>query len=151
MRGEDATDLGIEDCEFCAIARGEDASAEIVCEGDTWIAFFPLSPATPGHTLVIPRRHVPDLWSVDPELGADLMAAVVHVGRAIQHALTPEGMNLITSSGVAAEQSVYHLHLHVVPRWKEDRIDEIWPPKGELDGIDLEGVADRVREACHSD
>ena len=58
-------------CAFCAIAQGADRSVEILCEGDTWIAFFPETPATPGHTLVIPRTHVPDLWSVDSRTGGD--------------------------------------------------------------------------------
>jgi diadenosine tetraphosphate (Ap4A) HIT family hydrolase len=89
----------IDGCDFCAIARGADQSVEVVCEADTWIAFFPLKPATPGHTLVIPRRHVPDLWSADPPLASDLITAVIQVGRAIQAALTPDGMNLIRSSG----------------------------------------------------
>jgi histidine triad (HIT) family protein len=138
-------------CDFCAIARGDDASAEIVCESEEWVAFFPLTPATPGHTLVIPRSHIPDLWSADTSLARDLMSAVIRVGRAIDKALTPAGMNLISSSGEVAEQTVYHLHLHVVPRYCDDAIGEIWPPKRELPGIDLEGVADRVREACQSE
>lgn len=137
-------------CDFCAIGRGEDDTVEVVCEGEQWVAFFPLSPATPGHTLVVPRRHLPDLWSIDSELGGELMAAVVRVGRAIRHALTPDGLNLITSAGREAEQTVYHAHLHVVPRWEHDGFGDIWPPKRELDEIDLDGVADRVREACRT-
>jgi histidine triad (HIT) family protein len=136
------------ECDFCAIARGEDDSVEIVCEATSWVAFFPHQPATPGHTLVIPRSHGPDLWSIEPEVAADLMGAVIAVGRAIRDAVVPEGLNLITSSGAAAEQTVYHAHLHVVPRWRTDGFGEIWPPKGELPGVDLEGVADRIREAC---
>jgi histidine triad (HIT) family protein len=136
------------DCEFCAIARGDDRSVEVVCEGESWIAFFPLSPATPGHTLVIPRAHVPDLWQVDPLLGIDLMAAVIRVGRAIDDALTPEGMNLITSAGETAEQTVFHLHLHLVPRWHRDGFGRIWPIEGKYEDADLENVASRIREAC---
>jgi histidine triad (HIT) family protein len=139
-----------DDCDFCAIVRGEEPLADIVCEGEMWLAFFPLAPATAGHTLVVPRRHVADLWSVDPELAAQLMNAVIHVGRAIQDALTPDGMNVITSSGEAAEQTIYHLHLHIVPRYRDDRFGPIWPPKDELGEIDLAGIADRIREACHS-
>jgi histidine triad (HIT) family protein len=141
---------GADHCDFCAIARGDDPSVEIVCDDETWVAFFPLTPATPGHTLVIPRSHIPDLWSADPLLARDLMTAVIRVGRAIDKALTPAGMNLISSSGEVAEQTIYHLHLHVVPRYPDDAIGEIWPPKKELRGVDLEGVADRVREACRS-
>ena len=136
------------DCAFCAIAQGKDRSAEVVCEGTDWIAFFPLNPATPGHTLVIPRRHVADLWQVDPPLGAELMAAVIRVGRAIEKALKPEGMNLISSAGKTAEQTVFHLHLHVVPRWRRDGFGKIWPAEGTYDDANLAGYADRIRDAC---
>lgn len=134
-------------CAFCAIARGEDPSVEIVCERSQWVAFFPPEPATPGHTLVIPRDHVPDLWSADAELGTELIEAVIHVGRAVENAVNPGGMNLITSAGEAAEQSVFHLHLHVVPRWEDDGLD-IWPPKKPMQKQLKENLADAVRDAC---
>ena len=137
-------------CDFCAIARGRNRSAEIVCEGDDWVAFFPLSPATPGHTLVIPRAHVADLWHVGSPLDATLMAAVIRVGRAISAALSPEGMNLISSAGKTAEQTVFHLHLHIVPRWQRDGFGRIWPTEGRFEDADLENVADRIRAACSS-
>jgi histidine triad (HIT) family protein len=142
------TTQGEPGCPFCAIARGEDPSAEIVCEGESWVAFFPKEPATPGHTMVIPREHVPDVWSLEPDLGAELMAAVVRVGRAVRQALSPAGMNLISSSGEVAEQSVFHLHLHVVPRYPGDHIDPIWPPHEKTDPELMAGVAERVRDAC---
>jgi histidine triad (HIT) family protein len=143
-----AAQVYVEGCEFCAIARGDDQSAEVVCEARDWIAFFPLEPATPGHTLVIPRSHVADLWELDTELGSALMGAVIQVGRAIEDAVQPEGMNLITSSGSAAEQTVFHVHLHVVPRWKQDGFGRIWPTGGRYDDARLDRVADRIREAC---
>jgi histidine triad (HIT) family protein len=135
-------------CDFCTIARGENASVEVVCEGENWVAFFPLSPATPGHTLVIPREHVADLWRVEPPLGDELMAAVIRVGRAIETALNPEGMNLITSAGKTAEQTVFHLHLHVVPRWHRDGFGRIWPVEHKYEDSQLEDVAKCIREAC---
>ena len=120
----------------------------MVCEDQNWIAFFPLDPATPGHTLVIPRRHLSDLWKAEPSLAGELMSAVVRVGQAIDMALNPEGMNLITSAGSAAEQTVFHLHLHVVPRWRRDGFGAIWPPPKSYTDAQLENVADRIREAC---
>ena len=140
---------GVDDCEFCAIACGQDDSAEIVCSAPLWVAFFPLEPATPGHTLVIPRVHVPDLWETEPDLAGELMRAAVRVGHAIERAVNPEGMNLITSAGSAAEQTVFHLHLHVVPRWRRDGFGEIWPrgPRYEDEAL-LDGIADRIRDAC---
>src|SRR5262245_24248640 len=137
-----------EACDFCKIARGDDESVEVVCEAENWIAFFPLNPATPGHTLVIPRKHVLDLWKAEPALAAELMIAVIRVGRAINAAINPEGMNLITSAGTAAEQSIFHLHLHVVPRWRRDGFGDIWPPKKSYTDNQLENIADRIRAAC---
>ena len=135
-------------CPFCAIARGEDQEVEVVCEGETWIAFFPLEPATPGHTLVIPRQHIQDLWRSDDRLAAELMAAVVRVGRAIRKALSPAGMNLITSAGRVAEQTIFHLHLHLVPRWDKDGFGRIWPAEGKYEDANLDDVAKRIRHAC---
>ena len=143
-----ASDAVVEGCDFCDIAQGKEPSVEVVCEGKSWIAFFPLNPATPGHTLVIPRTHVVDLWEVEPPLSVDLMAAVIHVGRAINLSLTPEGMNLITSAGKTAEQTIFHLHLHIVPRWHRDGFGRIWPVEGRFEDADLGNVADRIREAC---
>lgn len=75
------------------------------------------------------------------------MEAVVRLGNAVQSALNPEGMNLITSAGEAAEQTVFHLHLHVVPRWADDELD-IWPPKKPMARGLKENLADAVRAAC---
>lgn len=136
------------DCPFCRIAHGVDPSAEIVCEGESWLAFFPSNPATPGHTMVIPREHVADVWSLDEVLGAELMSAVVRVGRAIRAAVTPAGMNLISSSGEVAEQTVFHLHLHIVPRYEGDAVDAIWPRKAPMDEAMKRDVAQRIRNAC---
>lgn len=137
----------VEGCEFCAIGHGT-GPATVVCEAPAWLAFFPLDPATPGHTLVIPRLHFTDLWEVERSLAAELMAAVIHVGRAIQAALEPEGMNMITSAGETAEQSVFHLHLHLVPRWRRDGFGRIWPIDRTFEDVDIDSVTDRVRAAC---
>ena len=89
-----------------------------------------------------------DIWQVDSPLAADLMVAMIRVGRAINQALTPEGMNLITSAGEMAEQTVFHLHLHLVPRWQGDGFGPIWPAKGGYENAQVEDVADRIRAAC---
>jgi histidine triad (HIT) family protein len=137
----------VESCDFCAIARGDDQSVEVVCKDESWLAFFPLSPATPGHTLIIPRAHRTDLWMVEPQLGSQLMDGAIRVGQAINEALNPEGMNLITSAGKTAEQTVFHLHLHVVPRWQRDGFGSIWPVEGKFEDSELGDIADRIRQA----
>jgi histidine triad (HIT) family protein len=138
----------IEGCDFCAIAAGEDKSVRVVCESSSWIAFFPLEPATRGHTLVVPRCHVSDVWELDEPLGAELMSAVIHVGRAVEASVRPEGMNLISSKGRAAEQSIFHLHLHLLPRWAKDGFDRIWPTSSPHQDTDLDAIAERIRTAC---
>jgi histidine triad (HIT) family protein len=135
------------DCDFCRIARGE-AEADVVCESSDFLAFFPRTPATRGHTLVIPRRHVQNFLLLDAALGASLMSMVVRVGAALADILHPEGMNLISSAGSVAQQTEPHLHLHVVPRWADDDIDDIWPPKTPSSKQGLQRLAERVRDAC---
>jgi histidine triad (HIT) family protein len=143
--------LQVDECPFCAIAQGRDTEVETVAEAAEWVAFFPLDPATPGHTLVIPRAHFPDLWSVPTMLGQSLMRAVIAVGRAIGTAMEPEGMNLISSSGAPAEQTVFHLHLHLVPRWADDGFGRIWPADSRLAVRSMEGLVDSIREAYQAD
>lgn len=135
------------DCTFCQIARGE-VEATVVCESDRCLAFFPENPATPGHTLVIPRTHVQHFLQMDAPLGESLMSMVVCVGRALESTVNPEGMNLISSAGAAATQTVPHLHLHVVPRWTHDAIGDIWPPKKSMDEALEEDLAERIRATC---
>lgn len=134
-------------CEFCAIGSGTDGSVEVVAEGKEWTAFFPLKPATPGHTLLIPRSHVNDLWELNEPLSTILMSAVIDVGRAINVALDPSGMNLITSAGDVAEQTVFHLHFHLLPRWENDGFGPIWTIEDDSSASKLAERADQVRQA----
>jgi histidine triad (HIT) family protein len=116
-------------CPFCAAAAGL-ASTAVVYQSAGALALFPLRPATRGHTLVVPRDHVPDLWALDPAATPPLVEAVLRVAHAIRRGLAPEGLNVITSAGAAATQTVPHLHVHVVPRWRGDGFGSIWPDPG---------------------
>jgi histidine triad (HIT) family protein len=134
------------DCEFCQIIRG-DRPARVVADAPDALAFFPLRPVCPGHTIVIPKTHVRDLWAAGSLLSAGLMQAVIRVGRAINTALRPDGMNLISSAGEAASQTVFHLHLHVVPRWAGDHLGNIWPPSPPLTDEAKDEMAAAIRAA----
>lgn len=142
--------LAPNDCPFCRIIEGSDPEAQVVGEGETWVAFFPLQPATRGHTLVVPRVHISDFWHADQRTAANLAAACVDIGRALQAVLAPEGMNLITSAGEVAEQTVFHLHFHVVPRWRDDGIDPIWPSSSDEPERASAALAEAVRRAVGS-
>jgi len=127
----------------------------MVWSGDGAIAFLPLHPATAGHTLVVPRVHVPDFLALDDDLGASMSRAVLAVAHAVRDAMQPDGMNLITSSGTAAQQTVFHLHVHVLPRYDGDRVGDIWPPpepeltaNGTLTAqVPMETVQEKIRSA----
>lgn len=116
------------DCPFCEIvSRKEDARE--VFRTDSVVAFFPPEPATLGHTLLIPRAHVRDIWGLDPNLAAELGRQTVVLAGAVKRAMRPDGLNVIQSNGSAATQTVMHLHVHVVPRWETDAVGRIWPPE----------------------
>lgn len=112
-------------CPFCAIIMGE-GPAWVVYRNDHAVVFFPLQPATLGHTLVVPRRHIPDIWELPEADAACLSRTVLRVAAALRAAVTPDGLNIIQSSGAAATQTVPHLHVHLVPRWAADAMGPIW-------------------------
>ena len=108
-------------CPFCEIVAGV-GPAEVVDRGDEWMAFRPLHPVTDDHTLFIPTRHV-ESATADPETAGVVMAAAAEWLR-VAHAGVG---NLITSSGAAATQTVFHLHVHAVPRGPGDGLRRSWP------------------------
>lgn len=114
-------------CPFCAIVHGTDGHAKVVFRNGGVTAFLPLTPATRGHVLVVPNRHVADLTELTHAEGRELGEAIHRTARAARSALAPDGMNVIQSTGEAATQSVPHVHFHVLPRWHGDRMVLKWP------------------------
>ncbi len=138
------------DCAFCGIVA-EPARARVLYEDAHTLAFFPLAPATRGHTLVVPRAHSADLWAMDEAGVRRLTDTVLLVGRALRASLEPDGMNIVNSAGGVATQTVFHTHVHLVPRWPGDAMGPIWPPKGEgfadEDDAVMDALAARLTEA----
>jgi histidine triad (HIT) family protein len=125
-----------ENCIFCGIVAGTIPSTR-VAENDRAIAFMDVAPATPGHLLVIPREHSTDLREAAPE---DLIAATLlaqsMVGRVIDRLEDATGANLLSCIGADAWQTVFHTHLHVIPRYSNDPLVLPWKPhSGDLDEI----------------
>jgi histidine triad (HIT) family protein len=115
------------DCIFCKILAGE-LPARIVDEDERTIAFMDIAPATRGHALVIPREHARDLLAVSPE---DLQATTLAAQRLARRAserLGADGVNLLNSCGAAAWQTVFHFHIHVIPRYEDDPLRLPWVP-----------------------
>ncbi len=140
------TDPGAADCVFCRIVSG--SSASVVYRDDEVMAFMDTRPVNPGHVLVIPTRHYASLADVPERIGARRFVVAQRVASALRASgLRCEGINLFLADGEAAFQEVFHVHLHVFPRFAGDdfRISADWsikPPREELDRI-----ATMIREA----
>lgn len=138
------------DCPFCEIVQREDRDVREVYRDDHVVAFFPTEPATLGHTLVVPRGHVPDIWSLGEDLAADLGRAIVRLSAAVRRAVAPEGLNVIQSNGEAATQTVRHLHVHLLPRWADDGIGRIWPVETNYTEHEKDDAWERLRAECRA-
>jgi histidine triad (HIT) family protein len=115
------------DCIFCKIVAGE-LPATIVDEDERTIAFMDINPATRGHALVIPREHSRDLLEISEE---DLRATILGaqgLARRVSDRLGSAGVNLLNSCGAAAWQTVFHFHIHVIPRYEGDPLQLPWTP-----------------------
>jgi histidine triad (HIT) family protein len=116
------------DCIFCKIVAGE-LPAKIVDEDEATMAFMDIAPATRGHALVIPRRHARDLLEISQEdLQATIAAAQRLAGR-VRARLGADGVNLLNSCGAGAWQTVFHFHIHVIPRYEGDPLRLPWVPE----------------------
>jgi histidine triad (HIT) family protein len=132
------------DCLFCKIVAGEIPST-IVDSDERTVAFMDINPGTRGHALVVPRNHSRDLLEIDPEdLAAVAVAGQRLAGRA-KEVLGADGVNLLNSCGEVAWQTVFHFHLHVIPRYADDTVRLPWiPTPGDLD--DIQAAGEQLKE-----
>jgi histidine triad (HIT) family protein len=114
-------------CIFCKIVAGE-LPATIIDEDERTISFMDIAPATRGHALVIPRAHSADLLSVEPEDLQAVVSASRRLASRVTERLGADGVNLINSCGAAAWQTVFHFHVHVIPRYDGDPLRLPWVP-----------------------
>ena len=94
--------------------------ANIVYEDDDVIAFMDAFPIVKGHTLVVPKQPIENIFDLDEETGAKLMSVITKVSSAVRDAFQPAGLNVVQNNGAYASQSVFHLHFHIIPRYKEE-------------------------------
>ena len=116
--------MGAEGCAFCAIVAHA-APAHVVYEDSETVAFMDRSPMRDGHTLVIPKRHSRDVFEISPEDATAAMRTALKIARAVKKALGCDGVNIFQSNGCAAGQSVFHFHVHVLPRWDDDGLIQL--------------------------
>lgn len=135
------------DCVFCAIAD-DIIPATKVYEEEQILAFMDINPANPGHLLVIPKQHYRNIFDINAEIAGKIMQVGTQLASAIKTALNPDGLNLLQSSESAAFQTIFHFHLHLIPRWEDDSLVLPWrPQQGDMNQI-VE-VADKIRQHIH--
>jgi histidine triad (HIT) family protein len=124
-----------EDCLFCGIIAG-DIPGQIVDSDEKTVAFMDINPATKGHALVVPRTHSADLIEIAPEDLSATAVAAQRLAKRMKDVLDADGINVINACGAAAWQTVFHFHLHVIPRYTDDPLKLPWIPEpGDADEI----------------
>jgi len=131
------------DCLFCGIVAGSIPSETIDTDERT-VAFMDINPATPGHALVVPREHSADLMEIgEQDLTATILASQ-RLAKRMKDGLAADGIDLINACGAAAWQTVFHFHIHVVPRYEDDPLKLPWVPAPGDPGQIAE-IAERLR------
>ncbi len=110
------------DCIFCKIVRGE-AAASVIYEDEASIAFLDTHPIVEGHTLAIPKQHYTNIFDMEPHALEKLILSTKIVALKLRDRLKADGVNMLHASGEAAEQSVFHFHIHVIPRKEGDLVN----------------------------
>jgi histidine triad (HIT) family protein len=106
-------------------------------ENDRCLAFLDIAPSARGHTLIVPKTHSEDIFDIDPGVLSDVMAMTQAVAKLLENQLQPDGMSLFQMNRFAGWQTVFHFHVHVIPRWSGDTLVEPWVEKLAQEG-DLE-------------
>jgi histidine triad (HIT) family protein len=127
---------------FSKIVSGEIPALKIY-EDQATLAFMDISPASQGHTLVISKDEHADVYEIPPETLAAVTRTVQRVARGLRAALQPDGINIIQNNGAAAGQTVFHYHVHVIPRWEGDNAVHLWRPRA-ADQAELRALAEQI-------
>ncbi|MFC3040679.1 HIT family protein [Virgibacillus xinjiangensis] len=136
-----------EDCIFCKILDGEIPSAKVY-EDEHVYAFLDISQVTKGHTLIIPKTHTKNIYETSPEIASELFARVPKIANAIKETYQPIGMNLLNNNEKPADQSVFHLHIHLIPRYGDgDGYSSNWTVHtDEYTSEDLQEIAKEISQ-----
>src|SRR5262245_9681667 len=127
---------------FSRIVSGEIPAVKIH-EDEQTLAFMDISPASRGHALVISKEEYPDLYTIPPATLAALSSTVQRVALALRAVPHPDGMNIIQNNGAAAGQTIFHYHVHLIPRWEGDGAVRLWRPRS-ADQAELRALAEQI-------
>lgn len=133
-----------DDCIFCKIANGEIPSATIY-EDRVCRVILDVNPANKGHALIIPKEHFDNIYSIDAETAAKIFVIATEVAKAQKAELDPDGLNILQNNGEAAGQTVFHFHMHLVPRYIKDNVTMTWIP-GKAETEELTELSKALRK-----
>ena len=131
-----------DDCIFCKLSNG-DIPTNALYEDDVVKVIFDLNPASKGHVLILPKNHFDDIYSMDDATAAHVFQVAVKVAKAMKETLGCEGLNIVQNNGEIAGQTVFHFHMHLIPRYEDDQVGLTWNP-GSLTEEDKEEVLRKV-------
>ena len=123
----------MDNCIFCKIING-DIPSTVIYEDEIAKVILDIAPAAKGHAILILKKHVANVFELDAELAGKVFAVVPRVATAIKETLGCDGMNILQNNGVAAGQTVFHLHIHFIPRWNDDAVQIKWETGNYADG-----------------
>ncbi|PKM56524.1 MAG: HIT family protein [Firmicutes bacterium HGW-Firmicutes-3] len=132
-------------CLFCSIASGDLDSATIF-ESSEFRVILDKFPSGKGHTLILPKEHIENIYDLDGETAGKMFALATVISKALKKVLKCDGLNILQNNGVAAGQTVMHFHLHLIPRFEEDGINFKWKTKAFSDDQMLELVSEISKE-----
>ena len=133
-----------DDCIFCKIANGEIPSATVY-EDSICRVILDVNPANKGHALIIPKEHFDNIYSMDAETAAKIFTIATEVAKAQKAELNPDGLNILQNNGEAAGQTVFHFHMHLVPRYIKDNVTMTWIP-GKADTEERSALSKALRK-----
>ena len=134
----------MENCIFCKIANGEIPAATLY-EDENFRVILDLGPASKGHALILPKSHAANIYELSDEMAAKAMILAKKMATAMTEALKCDGFNIVQNNGECAGQTVFHFHMHLIPRYKGDQVGITWHP-GELSDADNEEILLKVKE-----
>ena len=134
----------MENCIFCKIANGEIPAATLY-EDENFRVILDLGPASKGHALILPKSHAANIYELSDEMAAKAMILAKKMATAMTAALKCDGFNIVQNNGECAGQTVFHFHMHLIPRYKGDQVGITWHP-GELNDSDKEEILLKVKE-----
>ena len=140
----------MEDCIFCKIVKGQEQST-IVYEDEHSLAFLDIHPLNLGHTLIIPKKHYPGMGEMPLDEVGRLFVSVAKVMQGVRRATKANGMNIGQSNGRAASQEVFHMHVHIIPRFDNDSQGGLtFPERKSMGPADREAIGKEVRQAIET-